>query len=524
MKKKLVIFLIAIIILIIGAIFVIYKINENKVNYEISKIQDYKYFKYNENEKMGVIDKNGNIVINAQYDDIIIPDLEKDIFICYNRNVDKNNILNSKIDDIFTQKVLNSKNEELFTQYDNIQPIKLKYVASILCYEKSVLIYEKDGLYGLIDFNGKEITKNIYNQIENLESTEGKFRVQKDGKYGVINLNGMQLVDCNYDYISTDGYYNVENEYKKSGFIVSNKTENGIRYGYINFKGEKLLDANYNEITRIENLDEIYLIVAENGQYGLYKNSKQIIKPQYQGIEYFENGVLIIQKNQNVGIASLEGKVLVEPKYDTIDENGIYLYAENSNESKVYDTSGKEVSINYNKMVYKTDDEKYRIVTLLNNDKTYYGIEDASGKTLVNTGYLYLEYLYNGYFIARGENEKYGVIDSNGKKYIDFEYDIIQKIKNKNMVQLLSLETKTSYIYSSELKKICELQNATIDVLDEYVKIYNNEKNIYIDNNGNIIPEDSDVIKNTKNPVLPSKIGDYEKVQYSLEDAYYMKK
>ena len=117
MGKKILIFLIAI-LLIIGIIFGICKIKENSINYEISKVQDYKYFKYNENEKMGIIDKNGNIIIAAQYDDIIIPNLEKDIFICYDNQTNKN-------------KVLNSKNEELFTQYDNIEPIKLKNVASI---------------------------------------------------------------------------------------------------------------------------------------------------------------------------------------------------------------------------------------------------------------------------------------------------------------------------------------------------------------------------------------------------------
>ena len=60
MGKKILIFLIAI-LLIIGIIFGICKIKENSINYEISKVQDYKYFKYNENEKMGIIDKNGNL-------------------------------------------------------------------------------------------------------------------------------------------------------------------------------------------------------------------------------------------------------------------------------------------------------------------------------------------------------------------------------------------------------------------------------------------------------------------------------
>ena len=59
-------------------------------------------------------------------------------------------------------------------------------------------MYEKDGLYGLITYNGKEITKPIYNSIENLRPTEGKFLVSKDGKYGCIDLNGNTLVKTDY--------------------------------------------------------------------------------------------------------------------------------------------------------------------------------------------------------------------------------------------------------------------------------------------------------------------------------------
>ena len=58
-------------------------------------------------------------------------------------------------------RIRNSQKEEKFTEFEKVEPIKLKNVASILCYEKSVLKYEKDGLYGLIDFNEKKITKNI---------------------------------------------------------------------------------------------------------------------------------------------------------------------------------------------------------------------------------------------------------------------------------------------------------------------------------------------------------------------------
>ena len=182
------------------------------------------------------MDREGNILTEAKYVKIEIPNPEKDIFVCYES--EEKGI------------VLNSKKEVLFEGYDNIQAIKLKNIASLLCYEKNALKYEKDGLYGLIDFNGKVIVKNEYKSIENLQGVEGKFVVSKDGKQGVVNYNGRMLVEPKYDRIASDGYYNNDTKYIKSGFIVSNTTENGYRYGYINYSGEKTLDVEYNDIIR----------------------------------------------------------------------------------------------------------------------------------------------------------------------------------------------------------------------------------------------------------------------------------
>ena len=155
MKKKLWIIL-AIVIIILTAIFIIYKIKDSKINYEIEQVEQYLYFKYYDNEKMGIIDHNGNIIIDAQYDNIVIPNPEKDVFICYVDNE--------------PNQVLNSNGEEIFSEYDNIEPIKLKNIVSILCYEKNSLIYENVGKYGLIYFEGKELTLNIFVRIENLQS------------------------------------------------------------------------------------------------------------------------------------------------------------------------------------------------------------------------------------------------------------------------------------------------------------------------------------------------------------------
>jgi len=508
MKKKLIIFLL-IILLIIAVIFIIEKINDSKINYEISKVNIYNFFEYYEDKKYGVIDKDGNIIIPANYNKIIIPNPERDVFICYNSD---GNI-----------QVFNSNKQEIFTEFNKVEPIKLKNVASILCYEKSVLKYEKDGLYGLIDFNGKTITKNIYNSIENLQSTEGKFLVSKNSKYGVINIKGKTLVKTDYDSIKTDEYFDIENEKNvKSGFIVSITTDDGYKYGYIDYKGKEILEVKFSDIVRIRELRDIYLIVSENGKYGAYKKDKNFIPHEYQSIIYDLSGGFIIQKNKNYGMANLKGVVKIPVNYTNIETKGIYIYAHNQRENIVYDYQGNKIDISFNKSIYETENSQYRVSIILNNDIMYYGIENKDGATLVKEGYSYIEYVFGDYFIAKDEKSNMGLINANGKTIIDFKYDSIQKIKGKNLIQI-SNKNKT-YIYSSNLEVICEMKGAIIDNRKEFIKIYNDKKEKYFNNEGKeIFPED-EIIKKSKLNDLPEKIGEYVKTQYSLDNAFYVKK
>ena len=138
-------------IVIIGGVSY-YFIKKNGRKYEIEKVENYNYFVLKQNNLSGVIDKEGNKVIEPNFDEVKIPNPEKGIFVCYNSE---------------QTKVLNEKSEEIFSKYKNIEPIRLKNIASDLMYEKSVLKFSKDEKYGLVDFNGKEIAKPIYEEITN---------------------------------------------------------------------------------------------------------------------------------------------------------------------------------------------------------------------------------------------------------------------------------------------------------------------------------------------------------------------
>lgn len=495
MKKKNIIILVilAIIIIAIAGYFATQKIQEKNKKYEIETISEYKYFVLKENDKYGVIDAKGNKIIEAKYENVKIPNPEKPVFICYEGE---------------NTKVINENGEEIFTEYQNIEPLRLKNILSDLMYEKSILKYSKDGKYGIIDLSGKKITNAIYEDIDTLQFKEGELLVKKDGKYGVINIKGATIVKAQYDKIEVDKFYEEGNSYKKAGYIVSKTTKEGYRYGYVNLEGKEIIEIKYNDLYRVMevNSDDTYIICAENGKYGLLKNNEKIIDNEYQSLLYNEsNNTVTALKGRKYGVLSLTGKTIIPFEYKQIDITGEYIYATTTDENvKIFDSTGKETNMSENRAIMNVTNTDYKIYMDTANGKTIYSIYRDEEKITKNE-YTYLQYLYDNYFVACDTNGKLGVIDTNEKTKIEFNYNSIQQIENTKMVQALNNNTKMTEIYSEKMEKISELKDATIQTNKEYFKIYNENETKYISNEGKKLAN-TEVFTNNK--IFAKKQGD----------------
>lgn len=488
MKNKKIIIAVAILLIIAVAVIVgIYTIGEikkQKRDYKIEEISEYKYFVLKENQKFGVIDKNGNKIIESKYENVIIPNPSKAVFFC---------------NEAGEEKVLNEKAEYIFNEYDKVEPLRLKNIASNLTYEKSVLKYTKEGKLGLIDFQGKKITKEIYDEIDTLQFKEGELLVKKDNKYGIINIKGTILIDTNYDKIEADKYYESDVGYKNSGYIVSNITDQGYRYGYVKLNGKQLLNTEYNELYRITEIEskDIYLICANNGKYGLIKNDKKIIDNEYQALNYNENNIFLALKGKKYGIISNEGNVIVPFKYSQIDIKGKNIYATlNDSEVEIFNLKGEKQDIDENTVISEIKDTNYKIYNKTEENKTTYSIyENDTKKT--NKEYNYIEYLYENYFIACNNEGKLGIIDSDEKIKLDFKYNAIQKIDNMDIIQVTSTNTKLTEIYSKNLEKVEQMNNANIENKNEYIVLYNNKETKYVSKDGKKL-NNTEVFENNK--------------------------
>ena len=476
--KKIAIILIAIIFIIAVVATAIIIMNLKDKEYELEKIEKYSYFKLYQNEKYGVIDANGNILIDPLYDIVNIPNPTKAVFVCYYDYDDSNGE--------YKTKTLNDKNEEILTQYEKVLPILCETSTSNVPFEKSVLKYKENGKYGIIDFSGNKITKAIYDSIESLEYREGSLIVEQSGKYGVINIKGKELIKAEFDEVQSDLYYTEQNDYLKAGFIVKNKTQDGYRYGYINKDGKQVLQTEYNEINRVTEINDdenVYLLVSKNGKYGILKNDKLLIASAYEEIEYNKtNQLFIVQKNSKQGVISLEGKQILPVEYDYVLCEKNRITTTKGENVQIYNINGEKQSSQYDNII-ETSNENY-IITIDDNEN--FGIVNKNAQELVPNKYQYLEYAYDTYFIAT-ENGKVGVINIADETVIEFKYNIIQKIKDKNAIQAINSSTNTIEIYNNKIENQLSMKNAILYTYSNYIKLLSDNDMQYFDNNGNII-------------------------------------
>lgn len=474
-----------IIVIILGIV-----INNNSANnnYKLEKIDKYSYFKLYKNEKYGVIDSKGNILIPPTYDVLNIPNPSKAVFVCYYDH-------NQETDE-YSTKVLNDKNEEIFTKFEQVLPLMCEGSTSNIPFEKSVLKYRENGKYGLIDFEGEKITKANYDEIESLQYREGCLKVKQNDKYGIININGKEIIKPQYDDIKSDQYYTTNNEYMDAGFIVETKTEEGYRYGYINKNGKEIVKVDYNAISRIteiESNNEAYLLYSKNGRLGVLKNSQIVIPNEYEQIEYNKaNNIFVVQKNSKQGVMSIEGKEIIKIEYDYVMCNRNKITTRKGESVEIYNNKGEALDSKFNNTL-NTENENY-LITM--NDDNMYGVVSKNGQTLIGNEYENLEYAFGTYFIAT-QNGKVGVIDINGGTAVSFDYDIIQKVKEKNIIQAIISSTNTIEMYNYEMQKQVSMQNAILYTYDNYIKLLSDNDMQYLDNNGNKA-SNKDILKGNK--------------------------
>ena len=465
-KKKVIVFIVLVLIIIaVEVSLIIYFSERAKYIFDVEYVSNIEYNIIEKDGSYGVIDGDGNIVVEPTYNVIQIPNPSKPLFICMsNYNTETKE---------YETKVLNEKREQIITGYSNVQAIPTDSTADGVPYENTVLKYKKDGKYGIISTEGEEITEPIYEDISAVTYKEGMLLVKENGKYGVININGKVVIKPEYDNITVDNYYDAETKYQKTGFIVCNINEEGYRYGYVDYRGKKILDTIYTEIervTEIENEDDIYIIAYKDGQAGLLKNKKVVLNYEYEEIIYYSyNDVFIVQRNGKQGIA--------DRKYTNMSFGGIYVnVTDENNESKILDLNGNEVTDGYVAKMPTQDGMHY----IVYDEEGIYKIIDNNGNIVIDKQYTNIEEIGNNYYIV-ANNRNNGIIDLSGKSLVELKYNSIVKIDNTELLQANISETSTVSLINKNMEVVVTMDDANMDIEDGYIRLYSENENKYFD-------------------------------------------
>uniref|UniRef100_UPI0039B9648C WG repeat-containing protein n=1 Tax=Candidatus Ruminimicrobium bovinum TaxID=3242779 RepID=UPI0039B9648C len=303
MKKVFAVFAtILIIILFIIGINLILKADKNKV---VSKNIELNYYTIFSNGNWGVINSNGDVVIEPMYPEmIIIPNKSKAVFVC-NYEVDYN-------EGNYKTKVVNEKNEEIFTGYEKKSVILNYDENNNIWYDGNAIIAEKQGKFGLLNLDGKEILPCEYESITPLKGIKNSMLVKNNGKFGIVNSDGTIIVPVEYVSVSA-----LTTEYK-NGFLVKN-AEN--RFGIIRSDGQVALECKYDEIKNIE--DNTNYIVKENGKWKVTTTDGTIfLEGKVDNAVAMNYGNVIIKENGKYGIIDLTENIAVP----TVYENLTYMF------------------------------------------------------------------------------------------------------------------------------------------------------------------------------------------------------
>lgn len=256
------------------------------------------------------------------------------------------------------------------------------------------------------------------------------------------------------------------------------------------------MDTEYSSISRILDIEEedIYLIVAKDGRYGLVKNKNVEIDFAYQSIEYNgDTSLLAVQRGEQYGVLDLNGKTIVNIEYKSIQFNGVYILAKSYAADTYFNQKGEKIENSYTSMTEVQEIKSY--ITI--NEDGLYGLVNAKGETVIPNEYLYIEYVFDKYLIAYKEGKGLGVIDKDGKVAKEFQYDTLSKIGDYKLLKGIDLEKGTTYIISENMQEITSLENAIVEIENEYIEIYNNKAIKYITTNGELKTA-KDILPNNK--------------------------
>ncbi|QVK18372.1 WG repeat-containing protein [Mycoplasmatota bacterium] len=339
------------------------------------------------NGKYGIIDLNGNVLVNNLYDNMK-----------FNSNfyyVDK--------DQNYSLIYLSDRNTLKINFYD------------IMDLKSNLLIVEKDLKYSIIDMEGNTILGPLDEGIVIEHVSHQYVLITKDQQYSLIDIEGNIIVD----YLP------------KNQFIYRIDSTNQIvytrylhdKYGFINFKENIVVEPVYEELSSF--VDKISSVKLNN-KFGFINDKNEVVIDfKYSDTNNFSEGLACVEYNSKYGYIDKLGNIVIDFQYSNARDfkDGVAIVDEykfiNKNNEFIIPTHNSNHDIEYKNLYTSYRKMKYYYVNddgsvFYKNWKEDYGslieegtkITNKESKVILDKEFHNIEYINDNMFCIRS-NESY---------------------------------------------------------------------------------------------------------------------
>lgn len=349
-------------VVILGIIIIFWSDIKNLLGFNHDQqVLTYIPFKENKDDRWGLIDMNGKIIIANEWENEpsiavegIVRVKNKDGLYEFYTAEEKT----KKIGDEYKTATLfyeglaavSKENSQVFyidkkgstvfelKEADN-QPVEAagSFAEGLACFQTD------KGKWGFINKSGNVVIKPIYNKVlnfnEGLASVELNVYKDKDSlvqvvKRGFIDKNGREVIKLKSDIL----YSSISNG------LIGYSDNNGTEWGFIDKNGEKKIKPS-KDFKQIFPFKEGYASFYDGDKWGIINTSgEKVIRAKYD-VTYYSNGFIFIRDKQKYGFLNSAGDEVIKPQYDegTIPFFGKTTVAKDGNKYILIDQKGKQV-------------------------------------------------------------------------------------------------------------------------------------------------------------------------------------
>lgn len=384
------------------------------------------------NGKFGLIDNNGNTILECIYNDpfnfingysiITFGGEWNYMFGCY--FFEKKGLINDK-----GEIVIKPVYDDISNYSNGLIMVNIGQVV-----DGQGITY---GKAGFVDQAGKLVIPMIYDKA--YEFSDGSAIVMKkinnQIKYGLIDTEGKIVIPIQYEEI----FYQSEYIYKAGGNEIDIRKE--IRYQQI--------------FPTDEGISRIMIVEKGVEKWGLINTSDSvyIVNPVYDFISNFCNGIAVFESNNKKGLLRQDGVVIWPAEYDEI---------------RICDDEGNGL-----------DNDRILVRT-----KTSYGYYSLLGKEIVKPLYSDAAHFSDGLAGVK-IGDKYGFIDINGKVVIPPQFDEVG-LFNEGYAGV-KIDGKWGFIDKTGTIKVKPQYREVGKFINGQATVYPMSYYGFVDTNGNVV-------------------------------------